>query len=69
MWRRIATIRTLVLIMEIACKRRATVRTLGQHCQDAALFRKDFSALFGKLVAQLSIQMLSATIQTLPREN
>jgi len=35
-------IRTLVLIMEIACRRSAIVRTLGEHRQDAALFRKKF---------------------------
>jgi hypothetical protein len=29
-----------VLIMEIACNRSATVRTLGQHHPDAALFKK-----------------------------
>jgi hypothetical protein len=33
--------RCLVLIMEIACSRSATVRTLGQHHSDAALFRKE----------------------------
>jgi len=27
--------------MEITCSRSATVRTLGQHCPDAALFRKE----------------------------
>jgi hypothetical protein len=36
------TVRTPVLIIEIACSRSATVRTLGQHRSDAALFRKEF---------------------------
>jgi hypothetical protein len=31
------TIRMPVLIMKITCSRSATVRTLGQHCLDAAL--------------------------------
>jgi len=36
------TVQMPVLIMVIACSRSATVRMLGQHCADAALFRKDF---------------------------
>jgi hypothetical protein len=32
------------LNMKIACSRSATIRTLGQHCPDAALFRKEFQA-------------------------
>jgi hypothetical protein len=35
------------LDMEIACCKSATVWTLGQHCPDAAQFRKEFSAKFG----------------------
>lgn len=36
------TVRTPVLIMKIECSRSATVRTLGQHCRDTALFRKEY---------------------------
>jgi hypothetical protein len=32
------------LNMKIACSRSATMWTLGQHCPDAALFRKEFQA-------------------------
>jgi hypothetical protein len=32
------------LNMEITCSRSTTIRTLGQHCPDAALFRKEFQA-------------------------
>jgi hypothetical protein len=32
----------LDLVMKIACSRSATVRTLGQHRLDAALFRKEY---------------------------
>jgi hypothetical protein len=31
-----------ILNMEIACSRSATIQMLGQHCLDAALFRKEF---------------------------
>jgi hypothetical protein len=41
------------LIMKIACNRSATVRTLGQHRSDAALFKKESQCYFGKPVAQL----------------
>jgi hypothetical protein len=34
------------LIMKIACSRSATVRTLGQHRQDAALFKKEFQGIW-----------------------
>jgi hypothetical protein len=32
------------LNMKIACSRSAIIRTLGQHCSNAALFRKEYSA-------------------------
>jgi hypothetical protein len=34
------------LNMEIACSRSATVRTLGQHHLDAALFRKEYQQIW-----------------------
>lgn len=36
------TVRTPILIMKIACSRSVTVRTLGQHRPDVALFKKGF---------------------------
>jgi hypothetical protein len=37
---------TRSLYMEITCSENATVRTTGQHCPDAALKQKRFSAKF-----------------------
>jgi hypothetical protein len=59
--RKVYTVWTLVLIMEIACNRSTTVPTRPYS-------EKNISA-FEKPVAQLSIQTLSATAQTPPREN
>jgi hypothetical protein len=45
-WHQSALSRSSVLIIEIACSRSETVRTLGQHRPETALFRKEFQRIW-----------------------
>jgi hypothetical protein len=47
------------LIMEIACSRSATVRTLRKHCSDAALFKKEFKRIWKACCIVIRLNALS----------